>query len=162
MAVRSVSVFTGSSWKHITHIEIVCSWDSAWRPQANIFCLSMPGFNSRHQWSHQISDFLTYVFTQKRKSYPCDTLASHRGGLDSRPGSMWVFWWTKRHWGRFSPSTSVSPANHHSTNFWIIIITRGWHNRPIGGRSAEWTQLHSTPQYSNFINLIPVTGHEDP
>jgi hypothetical protein len=38
---------------------------------------------------------------------------------------MWGLWWTKRHWGRFSPSTSVSPANHDSTNFSIIIITRG-------------------------------------
>jgi hypothetical protein len=27
----------------------------------------------------------------------------------------------------------------------ILIITRGWHNRPIGGGSAEWTQLDSTP-----------------
>jgi hypothetical protein len=61
-------------------------------------------------------------------------------------------WWTKRHWGRFSPSASVSPANH-STNFSIIIITRGWHNRPIGGRSAELTQLDSTPHYTN-LNLI--------
>jgi hypothetical protein len=34
---------------------------------------------------------------------------------------MWNLWWTKRHWGRFSPSTSVSPVNHHSTNFSIII-----------------------------------------
>jgi hypothetical protein len=41
----------------------------------------------------------------------------------------------------------VSPANH-STNFSIIIITRDWHNRPIGGRSAEWTQLDSTTQYT--------------
>jgi hypothetical protein len=57
---------------------------------------------------------------------------------------MWVLWWTKRHWGRFSPSTSVSSANH-STNFSIIIITRGWHNRPVGGCSAEWTQLDSPP-----------------
>jgi hypothetical protein len=40
------------------------------------------------------------------------------------------------------------PANHF-TNFSIIIITRGWHNRPIGGRSAEWTQLDYTPQYTN-------------
>jgi hypothetical protein len=48
-------------------------------------------------------------------------------------------WWTRRHWGRFSPSTSVSPANH-STNFSIIIITRDWYNRPISGRRAEWTQ----------------------
>jgi hypothetical protein len=37
----------------------------------------------------------------------------------------------------------VFPA-YHSTNFSIIIITRGWNNRPIGGRSAEWTQLDST------------------
>jgi hypothetical protein len=53
--------------------------------------------------------------------------------------------WTKRHWGRFSLSTSVSLANHHPTNFSIIIITRGWHNRTISSRSAEWTQLDSTP-----------------
>jgi hypothetical protein len=33
---------------------------------------------------------------------------------------MWGLWWTKRHWGRFPPSTSVSPANHHSTNLSII------------------------------------------
>jgi hypothetical protein len=49
---------------------------------------------------------------------------------------IWGLWLAKRHWGRFSPSTSVSPANHHSSNFSIIIITRGWHNRPIGGHSA--------------------------
>jgi hypothetical protein len=66
---------------------------------------------------------------------------------------MWGLWWTKRHWGRFSPSTSVSPANHHSTNFSIIIITRGWYNRPLGGRSAEWTQLDSTPTIQ-FKKLI--------
>jgi hypothetical protein len=34
-------------------------------------------------------------------------------------------------------------ANHHSTNFYIIIIIRDWHNGPIGGRSAEWTHLDS-------------------
>jgi hypothetical protein len=56
---------------------------------------------------------------------------------------MWDLWWTKRHWSRFSPSSSVSPANY-STNFSIIIITRDWNNRPIIGRSAEWTQLDST------------------
>jgi hypothetical protein len=30
----------------------------------------------------------------------------------------------------FSPSTSISSANHF-TNFPTIIITRGWHNRPF-------------------------------
>jgi hypothetical protein len=62
--------------------------------------------------------------------------------------SMWGVWWTKWHWGRFSLSTSVSPAYHHSINFSIIIITRGWCNRPIGGRRAEWTQLDSYSVYT--------------
>jgi hypothetical protein len=87
--------------------------------------------------------------------WPCRSssgwsLASHRAGPGSHPGIMWGLWWTKRHWGKFSPSISVSLANH-STNFSIIIITRGWHNRPIGDRSAEWTQLDSTPHYTNLI-----------
>jgi hypothetical protein len=40
-------------------------------------------------------------------------------------GQMW-------RWGRFSPRTSVSPANLHSICFStiIFIITRGCHNRP--------------------------------
>jgi hypothetical protein len=67
-------------------------------------------------------------------------LASHSGGPGSRTGNMWGLWCTKRHWGRFSPSTSVSPANH-STDFSIIIYTRGWHNRPLSGRSVEWTLI---------------------
>jgi hypothetical protein len=36
----------------------------------------------------------------------------------SRPGlSCGILWWTKWRWGRFSPSTPVSPANFHSTNY---------------------------------------------
>jgi hypothetical protein len=71
----------------------------------------------------------------------------HRGGPDSRPGrSCRVLWWTKCHWGRSSQSTSVSPANHHYTNFSIIIITRGCHNRPICGRSG----LHPPPRLIFF------------
>jgi hypothetical protein len=59
---------------------------------------------------------------------------------------LWDLWWTKWHWGRFFfPSTSISPANHHSTKFPILIITRGKFNRRIGGRRAEWTQMDSTP-----------------
>jgi hypothetical protein len=48
---------------------------------------------------------------------------SHLGDPGSSPGQvMWDSWWTKWHWGRFSPSTSVSPANSHSTNCSIFII----------------------------------------
>jgi hypothetical protein len=46
-------------------------------------------------------------------------------------------------------STPVSPVNHHSTKFSIIVITRGWHNRPISGRSAEWTRFDSTSHFTN-------------
>jgi hypothetical protein len=53
----------------------------------------------------------------------CTTLKSRCG-----PGSnpcllMWDLWWTKWRWSRFSPSTSVSPANFHSTSFSTITIT---------------------------------------
>jgi hypothetical protein len=40
---------------------------------------------------------------------------------------MWDLWWTNWRWGRFSPSTSVSPANLHSTNFPTITITITYH-----------------------------------
>jgi hypothetical protein len=38
---------------------------------------------------------------------------------------MWDLW----HWGRFFPSTSVSPGNSHSTgcSTFIIIITTTYH-----------------------------------
>jgi hypothetical protein len=29
---------------------------------------------------------------------------------------MWDLWWAEWHSGRFSPSTSVVPANHHTTD----------------------------------------------
>jgi hypothetical protein len=35
---------------------------------------------------------------------------------------MWDLWWTMWHWGRFSPSTSVSPVNSHSTDCTTHII----------------------------------------
>jgi hypothetical protein len=34
----------------------------------------------------------------------------------------WDLWWTKWRWGRFSPSTSVSLANLHSTNCSTITL----------------------------------------
>jgi hypothetical protein len=69
---------------------------------------------------------------------------------------MWVLWWTKRHWGRFSPSTSVSPATY-STDFSIIIITRGWHNRPLSGRNVQWTFIPPpTMQIKKSNDLIRI------
>jgi hypothetical protein len=53
-------------------------------------------------------------------------------------------WWTKWRRGRFSPSTSVSPAIH-STKFSILTITRGRYNRTVSGPS-----LDSTSHYANL------------
>jgi hypothetical protein len=50
---------------------------------------------------------------------------------------MWDLWWTKWHWGRFSPSTSVSPANPHSTDCSIIIII--YHPGPVADLPSELT-----------------------
>jgi hypothetical protein len=60
-----------------------------------------------------------------------------------------------------SQSTSVSLATHHSTSFSIIIITQGWHNRPTGGRSAEWAQLDSTPYYTNLKKVEGGSNSKD-
>jgi hypothetical protein len=42
---------------------------------------------------------------------------------------------------------------NHSTDFSSIAMIRGWHNRPISGRSAEWNQLDSTPHYTNLKKM---------
>jgi hypothetical protein len=61
------------------------------------------------------------------------------------PGLVkWDLWWTKWRRGRFSPSTSVSPAIH-STKFSTLTTTRGRYNRPVSGRRAEWTQFGLHP-----------------
>jgi hypothetical protein len=58
-------------------------------------------------------------------------------------------WWTKWHWGKFSPNTLVPPANSHSSNqstltptttttttttAAIIIINQSWYNSSISGQ----------------------------
>jgi hypothetical protein len=68
---------------------------------------------------------------------------------------MLDLWWTKWHWGRFSPSTSGFSANHHSTKFSILIITRGRYDRPIGDRSRYFF-IQVTPQLSSRGWVDPV------
>jgi hypothetical protein len=79
---------------------------------------------------------------------------------------MSILWQTKRHWGKFSPRYSVSPANH-STNFSIIIIiiiiiiiTRGWYNRPVAfvPSGPNWTQPSTIP--IELFLLFTITGQE--
>jgi hypothetical protein len=51
------------------------------------------------------------------------------------------------------------PCQSSSTNISINIINHlGWHNRPFGGHSAEWTQLDSTPHYTNYSDDVNYVG----
>jgi hypothetical protein len=53
---------------------------------------------------------------------------------------MWDLWWRKWHWGTFfSPSTSISPANLHSTTFSTVTIIYhpGLVQQASSGRSTQ-------------------------
>jgi hypothetical protein len=104
--------------------------DSTWIAAQWVSCV----FKCCHFYSQEsnewIPDFvLNWV---KRKcsliKRPCHSShgqspAFHPGGLGSSPGQViWDLWWTKWYWGRFSPSTSVSPANPHSSDYSTFII----------------------------------------
>jgi hypothetical protein len=48
--------------------------------------------------------------------------ASHRGDSSSIPRYVMLdLWMTQWYWGRFSPSTSVSPANFYSSKCSVLI-----------------------------------------
>jgi hypothetical protein len=48
---------------------------------------------------------------------------SHLGDPGFSPGQfMWDLWWTRRHWGKFSPDTLVSLANYSTDCFTFVII----------------------------------------
>jgi hypothetical protein len=61
----------------------------------------------------------------------------------------------------FSPSTSVSPANSHSTDYSTIIVD--------SGRSTKWTQSHpmrggtfkaTSKNVTNFPHVCCATWHD--
>jgi hypothetical protein len=58
--------------------------------------------------------------------------------------------------GRFSPSTSVSPANLHSSNYSIISIIWDWYNRPI---VATVTQSRPTKITKIIISIHGMDLH---
>jgi hypothetical protein len=64
---------------------------------------------------------------------------------------MWDLWWTKWHWGKLSPSTSVSPANFHLINYSTILssIIWGWYNR------YKWTWAHHNHNDRARISMWP-------
>jgi hypothetical protein len=101
---------------------------------------------------------MTYVFTLIIKKYMMSFLPSFKavpqlkqlvaGFPPRRPGfASWQyvgFVVDKAVLGQVFSEYFGFPCQLFHQFFSIVIITRGWHNRPIGGRSAEWT-LDSTP-----------------
>jgi hypothetical protein len=51
---------------------------------------------------------------------------------------MWDLWWTKRHWVRFSPSTSVSPTTQSTDCSTLVTI----HNYPGLVQQAKQWRTH--------------------
>jgi hypothetical protein len=66
------------------------------------------------------SRLLLHLEMVSRPAYQLGCPGSSQGHI------MQDLWWTNRHWGRFSPDTSISPVNRSigcSTLIIIIIIT---------------------------------------
>jgi hypothetical protein len=83
--------------------------------------------------------------------------ASHCGCPCSNPGHLMCdMWWTKWHWGRFPPSTSVYPANSHSTDCsTLIIIYLSSVTGPIGQLVADVPSgLKSHPNPRNQKKIL--------
>jgi hypothetical protein len=64
---------------------------------------------------------------------------------------MWNLWSPKWHWDRFSPSTSVAPANSHPTDFSTLIII---YRPELVQQAKEW------PVYQVGSSLTPTQGKE--
>jgi hypothetical protein len=122
-------------------------------PQAD--CPSGFGSDTSHHqsqvyWERNAVPMLLGMRHSNKNMRPCQSSDGqspdpHRGGQCSSPGQVvWDLWRTKRHWGMFSPSTSVSLANSHSTDCSTFIFIRGWYNRPVSGRRIKWVQSHPT------------------
>jgi hypothetical protein len=131
-------------------------------------------FNSMYQW------YFTTVFTRLYNLSPCcdflfcyfihfctglpATEQSHHGSSGLISGqAMWDFWWTKWHWGRFSPSTSVSPANSRSTDRTILIYYLGleeWaHQWPVYQVDSVSTHPKQPLNKGSFLLLDTHLSH---
>jgi hypothetical protein len=90
------------------------------------------------------------------------SLASHLGDPGSSPGQvMWDLWWTKRHWGRFPRSTSVSlpilipPTSPHS-----YVIRAGTIGQLVADVRSGFSLTppqetkKKTSIYSDFCNIL--------
>jgi hypothetical protein len=137
-------VITCLSWALVLNPIVVVTILLVWmfEPRRWHSCTYTPHCHNDGSWRSGASNRVPWP----RHSSSGYSLASHRGCPCSNPVLVkWDLWWTKWRWCRFSPSTSVSPANLYSTKFSIIIITRDRYNRPFSGRRAEWTQLGLHP-----------------
>jgi hypothetical protein len=86
--------------------------------------------------------------------------ASYRGGPGSSPNHvMWDLWWTKRNWGRFSPSIpcqfSFHRLLHTHHHLCMYVCIRGGTIRPLH-RDPQWSIV---PPLSLIIpSAIPHFG----
>jgi hypothetical protein len=102
-----------------------------------LFLLIMDGI----VWNKPEWNIFSFHFTVDfSRPYSCRHIQVRRLLAGFPPQLPWFetdLWWTKWHWGRFSPRTFVSPSNFHSTYCSTLIIY---------GPGTKWTRSHATPR----------------
>jgi hypothetical protein len=117
----------------VGHVELICLMLGRW-PKAGVF-LAVLSAPFRSQYFTMLCGIIYRRFVKLGVSSALPTYTSalaqlssafHRGCPGSIPGQvMWILRWTMWHWGRFSPSTLVSPAKYHSSDRSTMIIVWG-------------------------------------
>jgi hypothetical protein len=94
-------------------------------------------------------------------SDPCSLVREHHHYCETcclyhlcGPGStlgqaMWYFWWTKWHWGRFSPSTAVSPASSLSSSRSTL------HHPGLVKLAHKWPTYQVDSVLTQSTNMLP-------
>jgi hypothetical protein len=140
---------------------VFLDWHCAPLPPDSFCSVAVERSNSGGCEFHHSQATASHVFiqnVQKGSSSMCHSSpGSHCSGPGWIPGQvMRDLWWTKWHWDRFPPSTSVSFANSQSTLCSTLIYHPGLvrYYRPRSDQSIKWTQSHPTPRTTTKTILI--------
>jgi hypothetical protein len=118
-------------------------------------CLRPCGYCDRQGKIHKLQKEIITVALSRATAQAVSPWPPTAAARVLKPGLvMWDLWWTKWRWGSFYQSTSVSPANLHSTNFSIITIT--YHPGLVQQASSGRSTKRPTAQIKkkNYVALV--------
>jgi hypothetical protein len=132
-------------------------------------CLSSKGLCSPDLWvwleNRKTGNILfsIIIYNRYRKFGIVSVRKSSGQCQGSSPAQVtWDLWWTKRHWDRFSPNTSVSPVTPSTDCSTLIIFHHpGLYNKTNSGRCVKSTESNQiarriirTSQYTRMAHDI--------